>query len=253
MSADLLVHEATYKRRGVASLIHRQRLRVIQRVFSSHVPDTAASWADFGCSNGFIIETVVNTRPASFRRIVGYDHKEELLALARRKKLPNAEFRKFDLNLPGDVAERFDVVTSFETVEHVANYRAAFVNFYNHVGDGGLLIVTAPNEIGLAGLAKFLGRMALRRDAYPGFFGDRGKLSYAWALLTGGSIESFRRPSPGGYGPHLGFDYRRLDDFVKTEFLSTGKLELVERFFSALRMNVVYVFRRLAREPRASS
>ena len=253
MSSDLLVHEATYKRRGIASLIHRQRLRVIQRVFSSHVPDTATSWADFGCSNGFIIETVVKTRPASFRRVAGYDHKEELLALARGKNLPNAEFRRFDLNLPGDVAERFDVVTSFETVEHVANYRAAFVNFYNHVGDGGLLIVTAPNEIGLAGLAKFLGRMALRRDAYPGFFSDRGKLSYAWALLTGGPIESFRKPSPGGYGPHLGFDYRRLDDFVKAEFLSTGKLEPVERFFSALRMNVVYVFRRLAREPRASS
>jgi len=246
MSQDLLVHETTYKQKNLASLIHRDRLRVIRRVFQKYVPPAAGSWADFGCSNGFIVEAVVKTRGSSFTRIVGHDHKDELLALARQKNIPNVEFRLFNLNEIGDTVERFDVVTSFETLEHVASYQTAFVNLYNHLNDGGVLIVTVPNEIGFPGLAKFVGRMALRRNAYPGFFSDRGRMDYAKTLVTGGPIEAFRRPSPGGYGPHLGFDYRRLDDFVKEGFISTGKLVLAKVFFSALKMNVVYVFGRTA-------
>jgi len=190
MSRDLLVHETTYKKKNLASLIHRVRLRVIRRVFSRHVPDTAGSWADFGCSNCFIIEAVVKTRGSSFPRVVGYAYKEDLLALARRKNIPNAEFRLFNLNEIGDAVERFDVATSFETLEHVASYQTAFVNLYNHVNDGGVLIVTVPNEIGFAGLAKFLGRMALRRNAYPGFFSDRSRMDYVRTLVAGGPVPS---------------------------------------------------------------
>jgi len=244
MSTDLLVHETTYKKKNLASLVHRDRLRVVRRVFEKHVPADAASWADFGCSNGFIIETVAKTRHPVFQKIVGYDHKEELLALARGKSVPNAEFRLFILNEVGDVAERFGVVSCFETLEHVANYQTAFVNLYNHMNDGGVLVVTVPNEIGITGLSKFLGRMALRRNAYPGFFSDRGRWDYTKTLITGGPVEPFRKPSPGGYGPHLGFDYRRLEDFVREGFLAPGKLTAIERFFSGLKMNVVYVFKR---------
>jgi SAM-dependent methyltransferase len=244
MSPELLVHETTYRKKDLASLVHRERLRVVREIFAKRVPAGAASWADFGCSNGFIIETVVKTRQAPFARIVGFDHKEELLSLARGKNLPNAEFRHFNLNEVGDVAERFDVVTCFETLEHVASYQTAFVNLYNHVNEGGVLIVTVPNEIGFAGLAKFLGRMALRKNAYPGFFSDRCKWNYTRALIAGGDIESFRKPNPDGYGPHLGFDYRRLEEFVRVGFLTTGKLSMTERFFSGLRTTVVYVFQR---------
>ena len=244
MSQDLLVHETTYKQKNLASLIHRDRLRVIRRVFQKYVPPAAGSWADFGCSNGFIVEAVVKTRGSSFTRIVGHDHKDELLALARQKNIPNVEFRLFNLNEIGDTVERFDVVTSFETLEHVASYQTAFVNLYNHVNDGGVLIVTVPNEIGFTGLAKFLSRLALQRNAYAGFFDDRSPIDYVRALIARGPIESFRRPSPGGYGPHLGFDYRRLDDFVQEGFISTGKLAVTDVFFSALKMNVVSVFTR---------
>ena len=93
-------------------------------------------------------------------------------------------------------------------------------------------------------LLKFLGRMALRRNAYPGFFSDRGRWDYTKTLITGGPVEPFRKPSPGGYGPHLGFDYRRLEDFVREGFLAPGKLTAIERFFSGLKMNIVYVFKR---------
>ena len=244
MTPDLIVHETTYKKKDIASFVHRDRLRVVRAVFAKHVPAGAASWADFGCSNGFIIETLANSRDAAFGRIVGHDHNEELLALARGKNIPHAEFRLFNLNEVGDVAERFDVVTCFETLEHVASYQTAFVNLYNHLDDGGVLIVTVPNEIGFTGLAKFLGRMALRRNAYPEFFSDRSRMDYAKTLITGGAVETFRKPSPAGYGPHLGFDYRRLEDFVREGFLAPGKLTVTERFFSGLKMNVVYVFGR---------
>lgn len=244
MSQDLLIHERTYKKRNLASRVHRDKLRVIRKVFRKYVPPSAQSWADFGCSNGFIIESLGKHAGRRFPRVVGYDHKQDLLALARAKNISNAEFKCFDLNEISDAVARFDAVSCFETLEHVANYRAAFVNLYNHVNDGGVLIVTVPNETGLVGLVKFVGRMTVRKKPYEGFFDDRSRIDYVKSLITRESIEHFRRPSPRGYGPHLGFDYRELREFANEGFLAPAKLELTNEFFSGMKTTVVFVFKR---------
>jgi 2-polyprenyl-3-methyl-5-hydroxy-6-metoxy-1,4-benzoquinol methylase len=60
----------------------------------------------------------------------------------------------FFIEAPGDrlpfSAESFDVVTSFETIEHVPNDAALIDEFYRVLGPGGMLIISTPNQWPLA-------------------------------------------------------------------------------------------------------
>ena len=63
-------------------------------------------------------------------------------------------------------------------------------------------------------------------------------------LVTNDFIDGFRKPNQPGYGPHLGFDYRRMEDFLEERFFKNGELELVEKSFTGFRMNLIYVLRK---------
>ncbi len=245
MRKILTTHEKTYKNKDLASLIHKSRLRSICKVFKKYVPASEITWADFGCSNGFIPEEIVRTNEFKFAEIVGHDHIEDSLALAREKKIPNARFKYFDLNKVTDAEERFGLVTCFETLEHVGDLENSFTNLFNHLRRNGVMIMAVPNETGFIGLIKFLGRFAVRRNPYPGFFVDQSRFKYMKSLLKNEPVDRFRKPNPLGHGPHLGFDYRTLEDHIKEKFIRNKQLELVEKSFTTLRMNVIYVFKKL--------
>jgi hypothetical protein len=244
MTRTLIVHEESYKRGNLVSLIHADRLRVIQHLFRKYAPSREMTWGDFGCSSGFILDRTVRTNAFHFARLVGHDRVDELLELARAKNIPNAEFKRFDLNNVREAEERFDFVTCFETLEHVGDYKSAFMNLVNHLGDKGTLIVTVPIETGLVGLAKFLGRMAVRRNPYGDFFAGQSRWKYAACLLRNGYIDGFRKPNQPGYGPHLGFDYRRLEEYFRATFVKSGLLEMLEQSRTGWGMNMVYVLKR---------
>lgn len=243
MCSEQFVHEDSYKK-GLASFCHRNRLRTIQKVFYKYVSSAYESWADFGCSNGFIIQKILERSSYKFKTIVGFDHSEELIKLAREKNIPNAEFKYLDLNNVSLVDSGFDVATCFETLEHVGDYKNAFTNIYNSLKQSGILIITVPNETGIVGLIKFLGRLIIRRNAYDDFFENKSCTGYIKHLLTNRFIDGFRSPSPG-YAPHLGFDYRMLKKHIDDSFLKSRKLELIDDFFSGFRMNIIMVFRKL--------
>jgi len=63
-------------------------------------------------------------------------------------------------------------------------------------------------------------------------------------LLRNDFIDGFRKPAQYGYGPHLGFDYRKLESYIRGKFIRSKKLSLMERFFVGFKMSVVYVFRK---------
>ncbi len=244
MKENLVIHERSYKKKGLISLVHKSRLQAIHGMFERHVmPHSMKSWADFGCSNGFIAEEILKTKKYRFTRIVGFDHTEELLAFAREKRIPNTEFRYVDLNEVRPVTEQFDVVTCFETLEHVGNPRNAFVNLVNHLEKNGVLIITLPNETGLTGLVKFLGRLLVRRNPYEGFFDDQSSLKYLGCLLRNDVIDGFRKPNQPGYGPHLGFDYRTFEQYIQETYIKSNQLRVIERRFTRFKMNVMLVFR----------
>jgi len=241
MNQNFIVHEKIYQKKNLVSLIHKSRLQAIRKLFEKHISVSEITWADFGCSNGFITEEIVRANSFNFSKIVGYDHLEGLLELARAKKIPNTEFKYFNLNEVSNVAERFDLVTCFETLEHVGDLENAFMNLFNHLGKKGTLIITVPNETGFIGLIKFLGRLAVRRNPYRDFFFKMSYYRYMKYLLRNEFIDIFREPNQPGYGPHLGFDYRKLEEYLKNKYLKNKKLDLRDKFFSDLKMNVAYV------------
>lgn len=239
-------HEATYKHWSLTSLVHRVRLRSILRLFAD-TGMTNGKWADFGCSNGYIIQVVSSRFPGMFSAIHGYDHSEPLLEMARAKKLSNVEFLQVDLNQPVPAAKRYDVVSCFETLEHVGNLPEAFANLFAHVTRGGLLLIAVPVEVGSIGALKYLGRMIVRRRPYAGFFSNRtAYLGYLRALILDDDLSRFRKPARSGWGPHLGFDYRQLRDYIEREYVRSGRLARVREEFTVLRTNALYVYRKLS-------
>lgn len=242
MSSTAFVHESSYKGADVIAYSHRARLKSIARVLRKVGADRRRQWADFGCSNGFIIEQMT-AAGFRFESIVGFDHELTLLELARAKNIPGADFDPIDLNSLRSDPRRFDLVTCFETLEHVGDYRTAFRNVQQHLAERGLLVIGVPNEVGVPGLIKFVGRALLQRDPYVGFFeSTRDKWRYFWRLLSYGAIEDFRRRNEPGYGPHLGFDHRCLLRHVEQNYVRGQRLQFVSRHRSFLNMTVFYVF-----------
>ena len=111
---------------------------------------------------------------------------------------------------------RFDLVTCFETLEHVGHVHNAIETLLASCKAGGTLIISVPNEIGLPGLIKYASRKLFRKRPYKGFFRETSEARYVWSLLAGKSISEFRSPSAEGWGPHLGFDWRVVLDHLNT-------------------------------------
>jgi 2-polyprenyl-3-methyl-5-hydroxy-6-metoxy-1,4-benzoquinol methylase len=239
-------HEETYKGSSLSSVMHRRRLRALLDVYQTIPIPEGAAIADFGCSNAYLL--VVLEREI-FRgrvaRIHGFDHAEHYVEAARERNIPNAVFEYFDLNDVGDAHEdEFDVVTCFETLEHVGFLDQAFENLYRVCKPGGTIAISVPNEKGVAGVLKYFGRRILRRGAYDDFFDTRSESRYVTSLLLNRPIHPYRQPPAEAWGPHLGFDWERLDGLVRREYVDAGKLEPARYTWSSLRFNVFMTYRK---------
>ena len=238
----MLIHESTYRpEAGFASRIHRARLdREIEVLNELKLPKVGRL-ADFGCSNGFLLETIQRDVSAVTEwEFVGFDRQRDLLALAEARGLPRTTFRQLDLNSTTDVGQ-YDLVTCFETLEHVGDFQTAVRGLLRACADGGHLVISVPYEIGIPGLAKFLGRMVLRKNAYRDFFDNRSKFRYFMTLLLGRRTDVFREPPQEAWGPHLGFDNSVFESFLRSE---AKGFDTIMRRTSFLGFNVVYAFRR---------
>jgi SAM-dependent methyltransferase len=169
---------------------------------------------------------------------------EELLELARQKNIPSTDFECCDLNILQQIPDfKFDLVTCFETLEHVGDYEIAFKNLFNYLKKERIFFITVPNEVGLPGIIKLIGRMIVRKKPYGDFFADSSVWRYFGHLLTSRSINGFRKPA-SSYGPHLGFDYRTFEANIKRQYLDPRLLKLIEKRFSGFKTNVLYVFKK---------
>ncbi len=242
MNCSVYVHEKSYAKTYLGGAVHRARLKAVIKMLRRYAGN---SWADVGCSNGFVIASVLKNSDLKFGRIVGYDRSTDLLELARTRHITNAAFSHLDLNQSPDEydARTFDLVTCFETLEHAADYRAAFKHLYYLAKPGGHIVITVPNETGMPGLAKFVGRYANRHKPYGNFFeGKKSILQYVKRLIFNGPIQDFRNPTTKGYGFHLGFDYRELAAHVRENYIAAGLLRPVENQTTFFGMNVLWVW-----------
>lgn len=242
------ISERSYAGRGPAARLHRSRLRSILREMSSFELPDEGEVAEFGCSTGLVLQQIMETvlSPESWQAF-GFDVREENVAAGAQRGIPGASFSSFNLNrVDTSYAGRFDLVTCFETLEHTGDFRNAFENLYVATRQGGLIFVSVPNEKGLCGLAKYLGRKLLRRNAYEDFFDEQSELDYLMCLLLNRPLDRFRDPAAEGWGPHLGFDWKTLDRHVKEAYVESGKCLLLRRPIPAPWATVFYVLKKIS-------
>ncbi|MCC6847843.1 MAG: class I SAM-dependent methyltransferase [Deltaproteobacteria bacterium] len=98
---------------------------------------------DAGCGEGF--GTVLLAETA--RRVTGVDYSAAAVAAAAAKyRRPNLEFRRLDVyELPG-LDLRFDLVTNFQVIEHLADPVRFLTAVRSALGPGGMLMLTTPNR-----------------------------------------------------------------------------------------------------------
>ena len=95
---------------------------------------------DAGCGTGELTYLVAKSKA---KKVVGVDYSEEAIVVARNNyRLPNLFFEKMDL---GSVVEKFDVVVSLGTLEHLNDPLGALRKLKNLLRPGGSLVITCPN------------------------------------------------------------------------------------------------------------
>jgi len=210
MSID---HSQTYKKRSLRNLPHRLRLNAVLLLLDSRMPSRNIRFADFGCSNGYITDLVANRY--SVKDAYGFDCEADHLAAAR-ERYPGIQFGPTDLNDPTPQGI-FDLVTCFETLEHVGKPENALRKLLASCKEGGRVIITVPIETGLLGLSKFLAKVIVYRRRYRSdldeVFDQKSVGRYICWLVLNKDISTFRDVRTR-WGSHFGFDYRIVDRFL---------------------------------------
>src|SRR2546428_3910872 len=95
---------------------------------------------DAGCGEGYGAALLAETAA----RVVGVDRTEAIAIARARHARPGLEFRAVDLERLSALGERFDLVVSFQVIEHLRD-PVGFIGAL--VAAGGALIVTTPNRL----------------------------------------------------------------------------------------------------------
>ncbi|MEQ6376690.1 class I SAM-dependent methyltransferase [Bacillaceae bacterium S4-13-56] len=111
------------------------------------LPYTAGRVLDLSCGSGYGTHMVAKERKNEIDEIIGVDIDEEIIEYARGAYYhPKSSFRvadATDLTLI-DQLGTFDVILSFETLEHIEDESAILENYYRLLKPGGMLIVSTP-------------------------------------------------------------------------------------------------------------
>ena len=183
--------------KGSSAMLHKLnpvRLKYIREQIDHHWqadetslrPLTGKSAADIGCGAGLLAEPLARLGA----RVTGLDAAPENIAAAREHA--SGQGLEIDYRIGGAEAlgGRFDLVTSLEVIEHVAD-PAAFVGaLAAAVAEGGLLILSTPartakSKLLLVDLAEGLGRIPKGTHDWEKFIAPE-ELK---AMVTGAGLE----------------------------------------------------------------
>jgi 2-polyprenyl-3-methyl-5-hydroxy-6-metoxy-1,4-benzoquinol methylase len=202
----------TYRKVRLRNVPHLKRLHDIRSLVVQLQVAKDATYADFGCSNGYVTDEV--RKALALPTAHGFDrvcaHFEE-----GQRRHPHLQFALCDLAEFDPGRPQFDVVTCFETMEHVGDLTNAMRSFIHAIKPGGVGLLSAPIEIGLPGIVKFIVKVSLYRYSLNDL-PQRPNLrrDYVKALLRGERISRFRSDGRSGWGTHFGFDVRDVDDLL---------------------------------------
>ncbi|MGF2616727.1 class I SAM-dependent methyltransferase [Rossellomorea aquimaris] len=102
---------------------------------------------DISCGTGYGSKIIAKARKAFLDEIIAVDNHEETLQYAKAKHYhPLIQYLKMDAEdpkLPGTLGQ-FDLIISFETIEHLAREKTFTDNLYHMLKPGGTLILSTP-------------------------------------------------------------------------------------------------------------
>jgi 2-polyprenyl-3-methyl-5-hydroxy-6-metoxy-1,4-benzoquinol methylase len=99
---------------------------------------------DGGCGEGFGTQTLA----ALAAQVVGLDYSAEVVEACRKAWThPNLSFQHTDLSRPEEGSERFDLVLSFQVIEHMRDEIPFLEGLKKRIRPGGRLLLTTPNRL----------------------------------------------------------------------------------------------------------
>ena len=102
--------------------------------------------ADVGCGAGLLAEPLARLGA----EVTGVDPAPENIAAAQSHALGQGLAIDYRVGSVEALHGRFDLITSLEVVEHVADVRGFVQGLADHLTDDGLLILSTPNRTGLS-------------------------------------------------------------------------------------------------------
>ncbi len=100
---------------------------------------------DLACGTGYGSNMLCDN---SNNIVIGGDISDESLHIANREfKKVNLTFEKIDGTCISYPDNYFDVITSFETIEHLTDYKKLINEFYRVLKPGGKLYLSTPNSL----------------------------------------------------------------------------------------------------------
>ncbi len=119
----------------------RNRNRLIISTLERFFP-YAGKFLEVGCGTGYVLSGIQNALPAYF--CFGSDIYDNGLGFAK-KRLKNVKLFQMDArNIPFD--NEFDIIGSFDVIEHIEEDNSVLGEFYKAVKPGGGIILTVPQH-----------------------------------------------------------------------------------------------------------
>jgi SAM-dependent methyltransferase len=115
---------------------------------------------DAACGEGYGSSLLANMAA----EVVGVDIDAASIAHARERygSRPNLRFEQGDVTALGLGSRRFDLIVSFETLEHVAAQERLLAGFANALTDDGILVVSSPDKHTYSEVAGFRNEFHVR-------------------------------------------------------------------------------------------
>jgi SAM-dependent methyltransferase len=98
---------------------------------------------DAGCGEGYGAAMLA----AVARRVLALDQTEAITIAAARHRVAHLEFRGFDLTALARLGETFELVVSFQVIEHLPDPEGFLAGLAACTAPGGTLVVTTPNRL----------------------------------------------------------------------------------------------------------
>jgi 2-polyprenyl-3-methyl-5-hydroxy-6-metoxy-1,4-benzoquinol methylase len=98
---------------------------------------------DVGCGEGYGTMMLAGVAAA----VVGLDRAEAVAAASARYRGPNLAYRSTDLGRLPTIEERFELVVSFQVIEHVPDPADFLAGLRHCTAVGGRILVTTPNRL----------------------------------------------------------------------------------------------------------